>query len=177
MRTNIVLVGFMGSGKSSIGRIVAGRMCFQFVDTDLVISQRAGMEIPAIFAREGEDGFRDLETAAIESLGHLNRSVIATGGGAVLREKNRALLRELGFVVCLAASEKVIFERVARNTRRPLLQTEDPRATVSQLLASRQPFYMQAAQFTVDTSALAHSQSADAVIAAARAAFSWQAPA
>ena len=176
-RTNIVLVGFMGSGKSSIGRIVAGRLGFLFVDTDLVISQRAGMEISQIFAREGEDGFRARETEAIESLGDLNRCVIATGGGAVLREKNRALLRELGFVVCLAASEEVIFERVARNTRRPLLQTENPRATVSQMLAARQPFYEQAAEVIVDTSALAHSQSADAVIAAARTAFSWQAPA
>ena len=79
-RTNIVLVGFMGSGKSSIGRIVAGRMGFLFVDTDLVISQRAGMEISQIFAREGEDGFRDRETEAIESLGDLDRCVIATGG-------------------------------------------------------------------------------------------------
>ena len=84
-RTNIVLVGFMGSGKSSIGRIVAGRLGFLFVDTDLVISQRAGMEISAIFAKEGEDGFRDRETEAIESLGDLDRCVIATGGGAVLR--------------------------------------------------------------------------------------------
>ncbi|MEA3213828.1 MAG: shikimate kinase [Chthoniobacter sp.] len=174
VRENIVLIGFMGSGKSSIGRQIAGRLGFRFVDTDALIVQGAGLPIAEIFARDGEEAFRDLETAAIESLAHTGHCVIATGGGVVLRERNRALLRELGLVILLTASEDVIFERVSRNTRRPLLQTPNPRETVSRLLAARQPSYEAAAQWTLDTSTLSHAQSATAVIAEATRAFSWQ---
>ncbi len=173
-RTNIVLIGFMGSGKSSIGKIVAKRMGFQFVDTDAVIVQHAGRAIPVIFAEEGEEKFRDRETAAIESLANHSRCVIATGGGAVLRERNRELLRELGFVVLLAASEEVLFERVSRNDKRPLLRTENPRETLRQMLAARREVYETAAEYVVDTSRFTHRQSADAVIDAARRAFSWK---
>ncbi len=173
-RQNIVLIGFMGSGKSSIGRLIARQFGFQFVDTDAVIAERAGVEIAGIFEREGEEHFRALETAALESLLLLQRCVIATGGGVVLRERNRELLRELGFVVLLTASEEVIFERVSRNTKRPLLQTADPRETVAKLLVERQPCYEAAAQWTLDTSRLSHGQAAAAVIAEARRAFAWQ---
>lgn len=114
-RQNIVLIGFMGSGKSSIGRLIAGRLGFIFVDTDALVTQRAGLEI-------------------------------ATGGGIVLRERNR----ELGLVVLLTANEEVIYERVSsRNTMRPLLQTENPRETLSRLLAARDPLYAAAAQWTL----------------------------
>jgi len=89
-RTNIVLIGFMGSGKSSIGRLVGARLGFQFVDTDAVLVERDGREIAEIFAQDGEARFRDLETAVLESLGARNRCVISTGGGVILREKNRA---------------------------------------------------------------------------------------
>ena len=171
---NIVLIGFMGSGKSTIGRLIAGRLGFQFVDTDALLVQRAGMEIPEIFQREGEERFRDLETAGLESLTHLQRCVIATGGGVVLRERNRELLRELGFVVLLTAREEVIFERVSRNAKRPLLQTPNPRETVAALLAARQPAYAAAAQWTLDNSMLSHAETADAVVSEARRAFAWQ---
>lgn len=173
MHTNIVLIGFMGSGKSSIGRLVAARLRFQFVDTDALIVKRSGLEIAEIFTRHGEEHFRDLERGALESCGALSRSVLATGGGVVVREENRALLRELGFVVQLTASEDVIFDRVSRNTKRPLLHTPDPRATVRAMLAARQPLYDAAAQLTVDTTKLAHSDAAEAIIAAARTAFGW----
>jgi shikimate kinase len=138
IHTNIVLVGFMGSGKSSIGRLVAGRLRFRFIDTDHVIVERAGMDISEIFRRHGEAHFRALESSVLESLVPLDRHVIATGGGIVLREDNRARLRELGFVVGLKASESVIVERVSRNTRRPLLQTGDPGETVARC-CERQP--------------------------------------
>lgn len=174
LRHNIVLIGFMGSGKSSIGKLVARWMGFQFMDTDALIARRAGLEIPAIFAQSGEERFRDLETAAIESLGHLTRCVIATGGGAVLREKNRALLRETGFVVCLTASEEAIFERVSRNSKRPLLQTENPRETVARMLAARRAPYRETAHLMLDTTAFTREQAANAVIAAAKRGFSWQ---
>ncbi len=173
-RQNIVLIGFMGSGKTSIGRLIAGRLGFQFVDTDALLVQRTGIEIPEIFRLEGEEHFRDLETGVLESLTHLQRCVISTGGGVVLRERNRELLRELGFVVLLTASEEVIFERVSRNSKRPLLQTPNPRETVAGLLAARQPAYAAAAKFTIDNTTLSHAQTADAVIAEARRAFAWQ---
>ncbi len=172
-RTNIVLIGFMGSGKSSIGRLVASRLGFQFVDTDALLVAREGREIAQIFASEGEARFRDLEASVLESLGTRTRCVISTGGGVILREENRALLRDLGLTVWLTASEDVIFNRVSRTNKRPLLQTANPRETVTQLLAARRPLYEAAAQFTVDTTALAHSAAADAVIAEARRAFSW----
>ena len=173
MLTNIVLIGFMGSGKSSIGRLVAGRLGFQFMDTDALLVERDGREIAEIFAQDGEARFRDLESSVLESLNARNRCVISTGGGVILREENRALLRGLGFTVWLTASEDVIFDRVSRNTKRPLLHTANPRATVTQLLAARRPLYEAAAQFTVDTTTLAHAAAADAVIAEARRAFSW----
>jgi len=173
MRNNIVLIGFMGSGKTSIGRLVAHRLGFQFIDTDAVIVERAGMQIPAIFSQHGEPWFRDQESAALRSLGIVNRAVISTGGGIVLRPENRDLLRELGFVVWLTASEDVIFERVSRNKKRPLLQTTDPRQTVHDLLEQRRPLYTGAAQFTVDSTHLGHEAAADEVISEARRAFSW----
>jgi len=174
MRQNIVLIGFMGSGKSSIGRLLAKRFRFRFVDTDRLIVDRARLEISDIFARHGETYFRDLETGAIESLTRLNRSVLATGGGAVLRERNVALLREIGFVVGLTASEEVIFERVSRNSKRPLLQTENPRETLRKLLAERRGIYEAAAHLTVDTSQLSHEQVAELIDGEARRAFSWE---
>lgn len=172
-RENIVLTGFMGSGKSAVGRLVAKRLRFQFVDTDRLIVERAGMPIAEIFAQHGEEHFRDLETAVIESLEHVRRGVIATGGGVVVRERNHAILARLGFVVWLTASEDAIFDRVSRNDKRPLLQTEDPCATIRDLLAARRPLYESAAQFTLDTTSFSHDQAADAVIAVASRAFAW----
>jgi shikimate kinase len=171
--TNVVLVGFMGTGKSAVGKLVAARLRFQFVDNDNLIVERAGKEITEIFAQQGEAAFRDYETRALESLVHLNRCVVSTGGGAVLREQNRALLRKIGFVVLLTAREDVIYDRVARNSKRPLLSTPDPRDTISQILSQRQPAYAEVAQFSVDTSDLTREQAADAVIAEAKSAFGW----
>ena len=167
----------MGSGKTSIGRRVAQKMGFQFVDTDSVIAERAGMRVTEIFARHGETWFRNFETSTLESMSILQRSVISTGGGVVLREENRNFLRALGFVVWLTASEDVIFERVARNKHRPLLQTPDPRKTVHDLLEQRRELYGNASQFTVETTALSHEKAANAVVAEARRVFSWHSPA
>jgi shikimate kinase len=171
--TNIILVGFMGSGKSSIGKHVAQMLRFQFVDTDALIVERNGLPIAQLFALHGEEHFRDLETNALESCRTLTRTVLATGGGVVLREKNRALLRELGFVVQLTASEETIYERVSRNRKRPLLHTANPRATVHEMFAARQPLYDAAAQFTVDTTQLEHRAAAEVIIEAARVEFGW----
>lgn len=171
---NIVLVGFMGSGKTTIGRLIAQRLGFQFVDSDAVIVERAGMQVAEIFSKHGEAWFRDSESSTLESLHVLQRSVISTGGGAVLREHNRPLLRQLGFVVWLTASEDVIFERISRNKKRPLLQTPNPRQTVHDLLEQRRDIYAEVAQFTVETTHLSHEKAAETVISEARRVFSWQ---
>lgn len=175
-RLNFVLIGFMGSGKSSIGRILATKLGYSLVDTDAMVVEAAGMQITDIFARHGEDAFRDYESKALRCLAErgANRTVISTGGGIVMRPGNVALLHELGFVVLLTASEEVLFERVSRNKARPLLQTPNPRETLSQLLSRRGPLYAAAADFTLDTSARSHAQAADAMIAEARRRFpSW----
>lgn len=171
--SNLIFVGFMGSGKTAIGKLTAKALGFQFLDTDQLIIDRTNRPIAEIFATEGEDFFRNLETDVIESLGHLRRCVIATGGGAVLRPKNRHLLRTLGFVVCLTAREEVLFERVSRNDKRPLLQTADPRQTLRDLLGARQAAYADAAHWTLDTSEMPHVAVVEAVTAAARDAFAW----
>lgn len=173
-RPNLILIGFMGTGKSSIGRLVSQRLRFQFVDTDALIVERAGREISDIFAQHGEPHFRDLETRAIESLALRERYVIATGGGAVLREENRRLLRALGFVVLLTAREKTILDRVGHGHRRPLLHTANPSAKIAELLAARAPSYEAAAHWTLDTSDLTREQAAEAVVAEARNAFGWK---
>ncbi len=172
-RENIILIGFMGSGKSSIGKRVSKRLGFQFIDTDQIVIDRAGMPIADIFERLGEDKFRDLESSALRSIAHLNRCLVATGGGIVVRSENRALLRQLGYVICLTASEDVIFERVSRNSKRPLLHTPNPRQTLSALLTTRQPFYGETAQFILDTTKMPQAEAEDAIVDEARRAFSW----
>jgi shikimate kinase len=173
LRENIVLVGFMGSGKSSIGRSIAKRLGYRFLDSDQVVIERARRPIAQIFAEEGEDKFRDLETSALASLREVEHCVIATGGGAVLRESNRRLLRELGFVACLKASEEVIFRRVSRTNKRPLLRTENPRETLHKLLTERQAAYEETAQFTLDTTNLTQPEAAETIMEEARRAFLW----
>jgi shikimate kinase len=172
--TNLVLVGFMGSGKTSVGKLVSHRLGFQLIDCDAVVVERAGMEISDIFAQHGEPYFRDLESRALQSFTHLSRCVISTGGGAVLRESNRELLKQIGLVVLLTAREEILFDRVCRNTKRPLLRTADPRTTIHDMVVQRTPAYEAAAQVRIDTSDLNHDQAAEAVIAAARKAFGWE---
>lgn len=171
---NLVLIGFMGSGKSSVGRLAAKTLGFQFLDTDQIVVERAGRPVADIFQEEGEAAFRAMETEAIESLAHLSRCVVSTGGGAILSAHNRQLLRALGFVVCLTASEEVLFERVSRNSKRPLLQTENPRATLSKLVQDRYALYREAAHHTLDTSLLAQSAAVEALVNATRQAFAWK---
>ena len=160
---NVVLVGFMGSGKSSVGRLVARTLRGRFVDTDRLVVDRTGREITEIFATEGEEWFRQEESRALRSLVGGSRLVVATGGGIVTVPENLPLLKELGFVVWLMASEEVIWQRVSRNTKRPLLHTENPRETVHALLNLRNPLYEAAADLKVDTTTLTHAQVAERI--------------
>lgn len=158
----------MGAGKSSVARELTRLTGRRWVDTDRIIVQRAGRPIAEIFEHEGEHRFRALENEALASLAGGRGMIIATGGGIVERSENAAALRALGCVVWLTASDDVLFERVSRNRHRPLLQTADPRGTLGEISARRQPLYAACAHLTVDTSALSHAEAAHAVLAAAR---------
>jgi shikimate kinase len=147
----IVLVGMPGSGKSTVGRQLARRLAFSFVDSDHVIEQRAGCSIPDYFAREGEAAFRDLEEAVIADLTQRPSGVIATGGGAVLRPVNRERLRAAGQVIYLRSTPEEIFRRLRHDTNRPLLQVADPLGRLRKMYEERDPIYRETAHFVIET--------------------------
>jgi len=141
---NLALIGFMGTGKSSVGQSVAAQLQFSFVDTDELIQSRAGRTIQEIFSQAGEQVFRDLERKVVEELSRAQRMVISTGGGLAANAENFATLKEHALIVCLWASPEVIWERVRGQNHRPLLQGPDPQGKIRELLAAREPFYRQA---------------------------------
>jgi len=150
-KSNVFLVGPMGAGKSTIGRLLAAELNLRFRDSDRVIEERTGADIPWIFDKEGEDGFRERETAVLSELANETNAVIATGGGIVLREQNRALMKASGYVCYLTASIDQLVERTSRDKKRPLLQVENPRQKIIDLLSLRDPLYQEAADFVVNT--------------------------
>jgi shikimate kinase len=141
---NLVLTGFVGAGKSSVGRLAATRLRFRFVDTDALIEARAGKPISQIFAQDGEEGFRELERQTVAELRTYRRTVISTGGGLVLNPANTDSLREHALVVCLWSSAETIHERTRHSGHRPLLRGGNPLATIRKLLAEREVFYKRA---------------------------------
>jgi shikimate kinase len=148
---NIFLVGMMGAGKTSVGRLLAKRLNKIFYDSDHVIEERTGVKIPVIFEIEGEPGFRHRESAVLDELTALDEVVLATGGGAVLAQENRDRLRTRGTVVYLRASVKDLLNRTRHDKNRPLLQTADPRARLNELYEMRDPLYREVAHVTIDT--------------------------
>lgn len=141
---NIVLVGFMGTGKTSVARRLAARLQMPMIDTDDIIGEDSGTDIPDIFARYGEAYFRDLESAAVRKAANLESHVISTGGGVVLRESNLDMLKRNGVVFCLTATPEEIWRRVGSETHRPLLQDPNPLGKIEQMLIERRPFYAHA---------------------------------
>ena len=141
---NIALAGFMGVGKSSVGRLVAAELQFEFVDTDEVIESRTGVKIPEIFAQHGEAAFRKFECDLVAEMAGWSGKVISTGGGLVVDPANLASLKTHSFVVCLWATPETIFQRTKHQTHRPLLQAPDPLAKIRALLATREAAYKQA---------------------------------
>jgi len=141
---NLALIGFMGTGKSSVGRLVASHLHFHFVDTGDLIESRAGKTIAEIFAQAGEPVFRELESQLVLELARAQKTVISTGGGLVANAANLASLKEHALVVCLWASPELIWERVRGQSHRPLLKDIDPLGKIRQLLAAREPIYRQA---------------------------------
>ncbi|HPB30725.1 MAG TPA: shikimate kinase, partial [Candidatus Sumerlaeota bacterium] len=151
---NIVLVGFMGTGKTVVGKALAESLGFRYIDTDLMVEADAHMPISRIFELQGEPAFRNLEAQAILRTTHLTRFIISTGGGAVISDQNIENMKKAGLVVCLTAEPEIIYERTKSDKSRPLLQTPDPRKKIQSLLNIRAPQY-QKADVMIDTSHLA----------------------
>jgi len=148
---NIILVGPMGSGKTAVGRSIARHLGRPFYDSDTEIVRRTGVDIPYIFEKEGEAGFREREREAIEALAALRGIVLATGGGAILLPANRRLLAQRGCVVYLETSVEQQAERVKQGRNRPLLSNVDPATRLEELMAVRDPLYREIADITIAT--------------------------
>jgi len=167
---NIILIGFMGCGKSTIARALHRLLGYPLVDMDAIIENRAGKPITRIFAENGQTGFRDMESRLLEELVQAAESgqIIATGGGVVERPENRAWLRRLGYVVWLCAPPNVILRRTRNSHERPLLQSDDPAARIAELLATREPWYRECAHLRVDTTGLDSREIATGILESAR---------
>lgn len=150
-KRNIYLIGMPGSGKSTIGRSLAKCLHLTFVDADHALADRTGVAIATIFELEGEAGFRQRETALMAELSKRSDILVATGGGAILRGDNRALLRATGVVVYLRAKLDDLWARTQNDTKRPLLRAENPRAILASLLEIREPLYAEIADLVVET--------------------------
>ncbi|MEH6543294.1 MAG: shikimate kinase AroK [Porticoccaceae bacterium] len=145
---NVFLVGPMGAGKTTIGRVLANLLKKQFIDLDSEIERRCGADIPWIFDVEGEVGFRDREAAVLADLCDRSGMVVATGGGAVLRPENRKLLQESGYVIYLQVSAQELYERTRTDTNRPLLQVANRREVIDRLLSEREHLYREVADLS-----------------------------
>jgi shikimate kinase len=148
---NIFLIGPMGAGKSAVGRYLARTLHLSFVDSDDEIETRTGVDIPFIFEKEGEEGFRKRETAVIDDLSKMDGVVLATGGGAVINPDSRSRLGGRGFVVYLYTTVDQQVARTQKGRERPLLESPDPRATLQELLDTRDPMYREIADIVVET--------------------------
>ncbi len=150
MKKNIVLIGFMGTGKSEVGKELAGKMGYAFIDTDDLIEKREGISISDIFEKYGESYFRKVESEIIEEVSKKDGVVISTGGGAVIRPENIENLKRNGIMICLTASPEIIYERTRNIDIRPLLKTDDPDKRIRELLKEREKYYS-IAEITIDT--------------------------
>lgn len=150
-KKNIYLIGLMGAGKTTIGRLLAKALGVPFYDSDKAIEDATGVDIATIFEFEGEDGFRLRENKMIKELSELEGIVLATGGGVILNEQNRQYLQENGFVVYLQCSVDRLIERTSRSSQRPLLNTDKPREKIESLLNEREALYLSCADFIIDS--------------------------
>ena len=160
---NIILVGFMGTGKTSVGRQLSRRLEMPYLDTDEIIEQSAGRRITDIFAQHGESYFRELEIEAVHKISGLDKHVISTGGGIVLRVGNLEILKRNGLVFCLTATSEEIWARVKNETHRPLLKAPEPVEKIRKMLEAREAYYA-LADHTIQTDGLPIEQVTDEVI-------------
>ncbi|MBI5144134.1 MAG: shikimate kinase [Candidatus Omnitrophica bacterium] len=160
---NIILVGFMGSGKTTIATALANRLKMRYVSTDDLIEKKEKRTINEIFTKDGEEHFRDIESKVVREVSDMENVVIDAGGGVVLREKNMENLKSHGVVICLTADDETIMARTQKYKHRPLLNVEDPKLKIRDLLAKRAPFYAKA-NHTIDTGKLTINQVVERVI-------------
>ncbi|MGD7652697.1 MAG: shikimate kinase [Verrucomicrobiales bacterium] len=167
---NIVLIGFMGCGKSTVGRELHKNLGYQLVDMDHIIEERAGKPITKIFQQDGETAFRDQESSLLRELCQPGnpRRIISTGGGIIGRHENRELLRNLGYVVWLNAPRDTIIKRTLKHKTRPLLNTSDAADQITRLMAERHPLYAETAHLEVDTTGLSSYEVASGLLDCAR---------
>lgn len=150
-KQNIVLIGFMGTFKSSVGKKLALQLGYTWVDLDAEIENHEDMRIADIFTEKGELYFRDMETDICQEVAQKTALVISTGGGVPLRAQNMVYLKEHGFVVWLTATPKAVFERICKNKNRPVLKNRMNTAAIGRLMTARKPYYQKSADFTIDT--------------------------
>ncbi len=155
MKTSIALIGFMGTGKTVVGKILAEKTGKEFIETDAIIVEKAGRSIPEIFRQDGEIAFRELEIAVIGEVAARKNAVIACGGGAVLNKINIDRLKKESVIVCLTATSQVIMKRTSADTDgRPLLAVADRAKQIEELMKFREPYYERSADITIDTSGM-----------------------
>lgn len=155
---NIVLIGFMGSGKTEVGKRLAENLSWNFIDTDTIIEKAEKMSIADLFAKKGEPYFRDLETKTIATLQSYHNFVISCGGGMVLKKGNVADLKKIGPLVLLAVDSKTVVARLKGATNRPLINVANPEEKINEILTERIPIYNAAADFVIDTTNLSVDQ-------------------
>ncbi len=163
MKTNIVIIGFMGAGKSEIGKALAARVGMKYIDTDSIIGSEEGRSISDVFEKDGETYFRNLETKLLDKLSGTTNHVISTGGGMVLREENVKKLKSFGPLVLLTSKPEIIEKRLSAVSDRPLLNVPDPGAKIREMLKARNPVYNHVADFTVDTSEISIDEAVDRI--------------
>jgi shikimate kinase len=161
---NIYLIGLMGAGKTTIGRQLAKVLEMPFYDSDKAIEEKTGVDISTIFEFEGEKGFRIREQKMIQQLSTLKGIVLATGGGVILKEENRETLKKNGFVVYLQCSVERILQRTRRDKQRPLLQTENPKERIKQLLEQRETLYLSCSDYKIDTGKIQSKEAVKRII-------------
>ena len=160
---NIVLTGFMGTGKTEVGKLVAQKLGYKLIDVDSEIVKEQKMEITEIFKECGEPGFRKIESDVIRRLSDMDKVIISAGGGAVLRQENMDNFRKKGVIVCLTASPETILKRTSNDSTRPLLQVDDPMKKIKELLELRKPYY-EKADIMIDTEGKTPLQVAEEII-------------
>jgi len=160
---NVYLTGFMGTGKTTVGRILAKKLNREFIETDEVIELREGSKIADIFAKKGEGHFRELERGFLRELSLREDLIVSCGGGLICGEENLILLKESGIVFSLTASAQIIYQRTKRCTHRPLINVDDPLMKITGLLAERLPYYRQA-HYSINTEEAGPEEVADEII-------------
>ena len=151
LKNNIILIGPMGSGKTSIGKKLSKMMKFDFIDTDHLIENRTGVDISTIFAHEGEEGFRKRESNILKELSNIKNTVVGTGGGIIISHENRKIIKNLGFVVYLTASIKELTYRTEQDKSRPLISSANTQEVIANLIKERQEYYEKTSNIKIST--------------------------